>query len=115
MNFTKEVVDLSNVSLSLPQQINEYIYKTYFELKPECDSLIKWIDDNHKLDFTNISEIKKISNKIVHNEVSREYLSNNLEYFDICYKSHYIDNKKNFVLMDKDSSFIASLVMYKWH
>ena len=115
MNFKDEIVDSSDVLLRLPQDINEYIYETFFELKPECNSLIKWINDNHKLDFTNMSEIKKLSNKIVHNEVSREYLSNNLEYFDICYKNHYIDNKKNFVLMDKDSSFIASLVMYKWH
>ena len=35
MNFKDEIVDSSDVLLRLPQDINEYIYETFFELKPD--------------------------------------------------------------------------------
>lgn len=88
--------------------------KSYFTLKEECDELLNWFDNNYLLDHT-ANEMEDIMNLILSDKKAVDYVSGKNCQFEMEYRNHYIDNNKNFVLMNRTCSLIMSVCMRMWH
>lgn len=106
--------DLENLSENLPQDLNNKIYSEYFLLKKDCDYVLNWLNNNHRLD-KNINEIYDLVTKLLRSQIAIEYLINKNKYLKTSYNYHFLKNQKNFDLMDNVGSFITATLMYMWH
>jgi len=80
----------------------------------QCNELLTWFDSNSRLNHP-ATEVKDLVNLILKDKNAIEYVSNKNQSFDFEYKNHYIDNIKNFALMDRTCSLIMSVCMRMWH
>ena len=84
------------------------------DIKHKCDKLLKWFNDNSKLECSSL-EVEDITNEILQSKEGIEYMIKNNEYFENVYTSHFIKNEIGFRLMNKTQSLITSILMYMWH
>ena len=106
--------DIDKLVEILPEDLKNHIYRDFILLKEECDFLLNWYNENYRLDKP-ISDVEEITNKLLKNKMSIEYLRYKNNSFDVSYDIHFIQNKKSFDLMNITNSFTASVVMYMWH
>lgn len=111
---------VKDIVLELPEDISKNIYKDYLlfhvEKKPLCDKILNWIlrhNDAHRICVT--EDIKILMDKILDCEMSIKYLIDLDLDIKKSYDDHFIKKKKNFELMDFNSSFTYSILMYKYH
>jgi len=107
----------------LPTDVAMYIYKEFLEFDVvfrEFESLIEKRESRE----LNMIFIRPLLPKILANKRLCLYLCEKLvakdykegfRYFEIVYKNHKIENKKNFVGSTNGNSFALSLLMYLYH
>ena len=107
----------------LPSDVVMYIYKEFLEydvIFREFESLIEKIESRR----LNTIFIRPLLPKILANKRLCVYLCEKLvakdynegfRYFEVVYKNHKIENKKNFVGSTNGNSFALSLLMYLYH
>lgn len=105
---TKQLCD------NIPQDVNDHIYQEFFLLKPTCDTYLKWLEDNSDLS-KNPEEVYDLANILVNSNVSVEYLISKNPIIKKTYQDHFVDNNKNFKLMNNINSFTTSILMHMWH
>jgi len=82
----------------------------------ECNQLLNWLlhsDDAHSLNIPD--SICDRFGAIITIPECVDYLCNNDDTFKQCYTSHYVRRCKTFDMMDMLTSFVSSILMYKYH
>jgi len=102
----------------LPDDILKKIYYDNFHIKHKCDELLKWWNDNSRLNCSP-NDVEELTNKILENNEGVEYLKQHNKHFEYVYKEHFIYNlhpeRGGFKLMNKTQSLITSVSFYMWH
>ena len=123
----KLIMEFTNISDSdkvwnslheLPDDILKKIYYDNFHIKHKCDELLKWWNDNSRLNCSP-NDVEELTNKILENNEGVEYLKQHNNHFEHVYKEHFIYNlhpeRGGFKLMNKTQSLITSVSFYMWH
>ena len=101
---------------SLPVCLRDNIFEKFFHFKIDCDYLLNWFENNTEMDI--LKDRKKISNIlhiILQSAISIEYLSEKNIYFKESYKCHYLEDKKYFIQLKNEDSFLLTILMFMWH
>ena len=81
-----------------------------------CDNLLQWL--NHNDDARRIRPSQEMIDKIagvMKSKEGRDYMCEKDPDIERCYTNHFVKNHITFGLMDRDSSFVYSILMYKYH
>lgn len=101
----------------LPDDLKKKVYIDHFHVKHKCDKLLKWFNDNYRLNC-NPNEVEELTNQILSEKEGIEYMIKQNKFFKSVYQTHFIDNLHlivGFKLMNRTQSFILSILMYMWH
>jgi hypothetical protein len=107
----------------LPTDVTIYIYKEFLELDCLFQD-IEWLLETKHSRRLNTIFIRPLLPKILANKrlcvylceklVSKDY-NEGFRYFELVYREHKIEKKKNFVGATNGDSFALSLLMYLYH
>ena len=101
---------------TLPTCLKFDIFDKFFHFKQDCDYLLNWFEINSKMDiYEDREKISNILHIILQSSISIEYLCAKNIYFKESYKIHYLEDKKYFIQLKNEDSFLLTILMYIWH
>ena len=106
-----------NKMTDLPDDLKNKVYMDHFHIKYKCDKLLKWFNDNYKLNC-NPNEVEELTDQILSDKEGVEYMMRQNNFFKLVYKMHFIDNlhpKVGFKLLNRTKSLILTILMCMWH
>ena len=113
----KSVPAIPEINLNeLPEDIVKKIYLDYFNYENKYAEIKKILDDKNSRSLNNLQLTNYFIKENILKDVSFvQYLREKNKIFDGTYKTHYIDNIKHFVLMNKLESMCQFWLMYLYH
>jgi len=100
----------------LPEDIVKKIYLEHFNYENKYTEIKNILDDKNSRSLNNLQLTNYfIKEKILKDVSFVQYLREKNKLFNEIYKMHYIDNKKQFVLMNKLESMCQYWLMYLYH
>ncbi len=113
----KSVPAIPEINLNeLPEDIVKKIYLEHFNYENKYAEIKNILDDKNSRSLNNLQLTNYfIKEKILEDVSFVQYLREKNKLFNDIYKMHYIDNKKQFVLMNKLESMCQYWLMYLYH